>query len=189
MEKGRVLIGLSCSLLGYIFLLSGIPQLLIIILVSMLALLAIGILLTNKFPNRIKLRLSEISNSLNVGWLTLSLALFGTGIRFIQNSNFSEMLFWVGAVFIILSAVFIGRSIGEGSRMILEANAKFLLLLGVAFVILGAFSFIYSWSSIIEDYLKNITVPMFLLVYGIINIYFAWRRWRNLKIIDAIVKR
>lgn len=180
--KIRVLIGLSLALLGYIFLLDGAYLILISIVAGLTALLALMLLLKEKFPPGLRRHLTDISKGLDVGWLALGLGFFGAGIKCfqIQNQIRSEPLVWLGIIFLLVCALCIGITIGIGGNNILKQNPKLLIIFGSIVLIGGLIWFVINWGLLNTNTSLgklNASVPQLLIVgLGIIYIYFGWRR-------------
>ena len=182
MEKVKVLLGLSLALLGYIFLVDGAYLILMIIVIGLTTLLALMLLLKERFPRGLKRHLTGISENLDVGWLVLGLGFFGAGIKCfqIQNQIRSEPLVWLGAIFIIVCALCISKDLGISGSKILWQNPKVLIILGSIFLIGGLIWFVINWGSLNTNTLLgklNASAPQLLIVgIGIIYIYLGWKR-------------
>lgn len=182
MEKARVLMGLSLALIGYIFLVDGAYQILIIIVAGLMALLALTLLLKEKFPPSLNKHLIDISENLDVGWLALGLGFFGVGIKCfqVQNQFRSEPLVWLGIIFILICALCIGNTIGIGGNSILKKNPKVLIIFGSVVLIVGLIWFVASWGTLNTNTLLgklNASASQLLIMcMGIIFVYFGWRR-------------
>lgn len=180
--KVRVLTGLSLALLGYIFLLEGVYLILMSIVAGFTALLALMLLLKERFPPGLKGHLTGISKGLDVGLLALGLGFFGFGIKCfqIQNQIRSAPLVWLGIIFILVFALFIGMTIGIGGKKILEQNPKVLIIFGSVALIGGLIWFIINWGSLNTNTLLgklNASASQLVIVcIGIMFIYFGWRR-------------
>lgn len=186
MEKARVLMGLSLALIGYIFLVDGAYQVLMMIVAGLLALLALMLLLKEKFPERIKRHLIDISENLDVGWLALGLGFFGVGIKCFQvQSQFrSEPLVWLGIIFILICGLCVGNTIGIGGKSILKKNPKVLIVFGSVVFIIGLIWFFIHWGMLNANTLLaklNASASQLLITcIGIIFVYFGWRRNRKI---------
>ncbi len=176
MDKGRALLGFGIAFIGYVFLLSGIWQWVLIITVGLFSILALLLLLKDKLPRRMEEYLDSISNGLDISWLLLALALFGVGIAFIHNSFGSLPLLLLGAVFLFCSSLCIGRSIGLGLRDIILSKPMAVIIIGIVFLGLCVVISVINWNPILEQPLENLPQPIFFLGLSIICFYFGLRK-------------
>jgi hypothetical protein len=184
-EKAKVLIGLSFTLLGYIFLAGGVGWILTSIIAGFAALLAFMLLFKDKFPPRLERHLTDISRGLDVGWLALGLGLFGMGIKClqIQDQIRSVPLVWLGVIFMLLSALLIGVTIGMGANEILKRSPKGLIVFGAIFLVGGAVWLVISWGSLntntLMGNLNAFVSQLFIACLGIVLVSYGWRRSKN----------
>lgn len=182
MEKAMVLMGLSLAFMGYIFLVGDADRILILIFAGLMVLLAIMLVFKDKFPSGLRRHLTDISRGLDVGWLALGLGFLGTGIECfeIQDQIRSAPLVWLGAAFIVVSALCISRSVGTSANRILEQNPKALIIIGCSFLIGGLIWFVMNWEALNTDTLLGklnaYASQLYLVCVGILLIYFGWRR-------------
>ena len=184
-EKVRVLIGLSLAFWGYIFLVGGAAWILTSIVAGLMALLALMLLFREKFPPRLKGHLTNIAKGLDVGWLALGLGFFGMGIKClqIQDQIRSAPLVWLGVVFLVVSALLIGMTIGMAANKIIKQSPKVLTILGSMFLVGGLVWLVVGWRSLntytLLGRLNGSASPLFIACMGIIFIYYGWRGNRN----------
>ncbi len=185
MEKVRILIGLSLILIGYIFLVDGVYRVLLIIVAGAMALLALMLLLKEKFPLGFRRHLTNISQNLDVSWLAIGLGFFGAGIKCfqVQNQLRSEPLVWLGIVFVLICALCIGHTIGRGGSSIIKQNPKVSIIFGSIVSIGGLIWLVISWNTVntntILGKLNDTASQILIVCIGIMLIYFGWRKWRK----------
>jgi hypothetical protein len=185
MEKGKILLGLSLALIGYIFSITGLSQMGLIIVIGIVGLLALLMMLKDILPQKLGKHLDEISNGLDVSWVAFGLGVFGAGINFIKigTQYISEPLIWLGLVLLLASAMFIGKGIGRSGRRLVDLNARVSIIFGSIVLAVGLTWFIVGWNTenayTIIWKINNEAQQILVLGIGIAFIWFGWRKWRR----------
>jgi len=178
MKKERTLVSVALALSGYVFLIQGTWQLIIIITIGFISMLALLILLKNYFPSRIEGFFNKLSQGLDLSILAFGLACFGAGIIFIDNTQFSILIFIEGFIFLLCGVYLIGGSFGLYSIK-LRSYPIASLVLGIILLIVCTIYTVFSWNSILEEPKTNSVIPLLLFVYGVVLFYSAFKGLHN----------
>lgn len=179
MEKERTLLSVALALIGYVFLIQGRWQLIIIITIGFISILALLILLKDKFPSRIESFFIKLSQGLDLSLLAFGLASFGAGIVFLNNIQYSILILFEAVIFLLCGAYLIGGSFGLYSLK-LRSYPLASLILGIVSLMVCVIYTAFSWNSILEEPKNNSVIPFLFLGYSIILFYAAFRGRRKI---------
>jgi hypothetical protein len=184
MEKGRILIGLSLTLVGYAFLSKDPWRTALLVVVLLLAMFALLVLRSEKLPRKLKQHVEQIAQNLDIGWTALGLGFFGTGIKCIQNSTGSIHLLFLGAVLLLAGGPCIGLALGTAGIQLLDKSARTSIFSGWVAFVAGAGWLVFAlimgrqadktWLVLINE----ITPQIVIISFGLMLIYFGNRKLR-----------
>ena len=188
MEKGRIFIGLSLTLISSQFSIDGVlrADLISIVLIGIITALGLLLLLKDKLPRRLGRYVEELSYAIDAGWIAFGLGLTGIGIKLwqIRNQPGFESLEWLAVILLILSAICIGSGIARGMRrsmrMIVDNNAIMGIVVGFICLVGGFIWLVLRWNTLITSSIVSkftyVYIQIFLTFIGIIFIYFGLRK-------------
>lgn len=174
MPKERTLVSVALALFGYVFLIRGAWQLVIVITIGFISMLALLMLLRHHFPPPIERFLNKLSEELDLSILALGLSSFGAGINFIHNTQFSFLIFLEGLIFLFSGVFLIFGSFGLYPRKIRGYPVASLVLATISLMVFIILT-IVSWASILEEPKTNSLIPFLFLVYSIVLFYQAFK--------------
>ncbi len=111
----------------------------------------------------------------NIAW---GLGLMMASIKFVDVVGV-----WASIAMLIAGALFsgvgIGKLLGVGTAKIINSNAKAGIVIGIVYIIAGVIYAIMTWDSVLANPSVNTLTPAFVVVMGVIQIYFGLMRLKN----------
>lgn len=118
-SRAKVHIGLAIALGAISLFVNGGCQIALAVVIVILIMSSLVLRFNERFSKRAWKRLVNIANGIEVGDTAFSLGLFGLGIALLRAQRL-----WLGSIFLLISAIVLGRGIGKNLTRIREAKAK-----------------------------------------------------------------
>lgn len=114
---------------------------------------------------------------LDFTYIAFGFGLMLTGINFLSSGSWASFLLFTSGI--LFTSYAIGQFVGKGFSRTLKEDARIGIIFGCLCLIGGVVWFIMTWNSIIEKPLFNAPSPTLIISFGIIFIYFGWRKRRK----------